>query len=111
MTPILRRSGTEAPPPEAETLSFWTFDGSGKFVQFFLNLERQKTTDICVVSPKGPSHHACKYAAEPECRKNEERFSCEPMQHFDVSVSKIVHIFQRGGRHNTLDTPLAPAVH
>jgi len=34
---------------DAETLSFWTFNGSGTFARFCQNLEKQKTTDICVV--------------------------------------------------------------
>jgi len=31
---VVQRSGGKAPPPEAETLSFWTFNGSCKFVCF-----------------------------------------------------------------------------
>jgi len=43
-------------PPEAETLSFCKFNGSGKSAHFS-EIWKQKTTDICDVSPRVPSHN------------------------------------------------------
>jgi len=49
--PLVRGSGWQS-PPEAETLSVWTFTGSRKFVHFSKIWKRKIITDICVVFAK-----------------------------------------------------------